>query len=263
MTGKKKGKNMKLVTFNIRCVYRDKDGINSFIHRVGGIYDKLRAEKPDVVAFQEIREQHLALLEPLFPDYLFVGHLREADYSGEGVYTAVRRDTCQLLGSDMIWLSPTPYTPGSRFEEQSPCPRILQCLTLRYKQSGQVFRLFNLHLDHISEQARVLGMQAALAYLSRKEAERPLPYAIVGDFNAYPDSETIALCNGRADMRDVTAHIPVSFHDFGRRTPGEKIDYIFLSNELADRTASVTAWEDVEDGIYLSDHYPLSAEMAL
>ena len=36
--------NAKIVTFNIRNVW-DKEGKNSFIHRVGMIYDKINKEK--------------------------------------------------------------------------------------------------------------------------------------------------------------------------------------------------------------------------
>ena len=83
---------MKIVTFNIRCPWKDRDGINDFIHRAGLIYDKVEAEKPEVIAFQEIRKPTLELLQKMFPDYSFFGTLREKDYTGEGVYTAIRKD---------------------------------------------------------------------------------------------------------------------------------------------------------------------------
>ena len=60
--------NAKIVTFNIRNVW-DKEGKNSFIHRVGMIYDKINKEKPDVIAFQEVLQPHVTLLEKIFPDY--------------------------------------------------------------------------------------------------------------------------------------------------------------------------------------------------
>ena len=45
---------MKVLSFNIRCPWRDRDGINDFIHRAGLIYDKIETEQPEVIAFQEV-----------------------------------------------------------------------------------------------------------------------------------------------------------------------------------------------------------------
>ena len=100
---------MKIVTFNLRHVY-DGDGINSLAHRAVLIYDKIKEEKPDVVAFQEMREKPLEVFEQLFGnEYIFAGQLREENYSDEGLYTMIRKESMQLLGFETIWLSPTPY----------------------------------------------------------------------------------------------------------------------------------------------------------
>jgi len=249
---------MKIVTYNLRCCYLG-DGINSFVYRMGMIHDKITAEQPDVIAFQEVVDKCLEMLEKLLPDYLFVGQYRGPDYDGEGLYTAINKKTCQLLGLETIWLSPTPYVPGSRYENQSGCPRICVETLVRHSATGQLLRLFNLHLDHISEEARVCGMQCTLDFVKQFEGRGEIPVAILGDFNARPDSEAIALCGAFPGVREVTGTVECSFHNFGKR--GAKIDYIFLSDALADQVKSVAAWEDVQDGIYLSDHYPICAEL--
>ena len=46
---------MKILSFNIRCPWKDRDGKNDFIHRAGLIYDKIETEQPDVIAFQEVK----------------------------------------------------------------------------------------------------------------------------------------------------------------------------------------------------------------
>lgn len=120
---------LNIVTFNIRCVWKKGDGINSFVHRAGMIYEKITQERPDIILFQEMRKEHLGLMRRMLPEYDFIGHLRDADYTGEGVFTAILKSRIQLLGMDSYWLSPTPYQPGSRFEIQSLCPRT--CLTLK------------------------------------------------------------------------------------------------------------------------------------
>ncbi len=250
---------MKIVTFNLRCVY-NKDGANSFIHRIGMVYDKIKTEEPDVIAFQEVVQPELDMLEKLLTDYTLVGQARGTDYDGEGLFTAVRKDTCQLLGFETVWLSPTPYVPGSRYENQSECPRICVQTLVRHKESKQRMRIFNLHLDHISPKARTAGISAALDFMEGYRSRDGHPVVILGDFNAYPEEDVIASCNNHPDLQDVTAAIPGTFHNFGRRTPS-KIDYIFMSDALAEKVTAATAWEDEHHGIYLSDHYPVCAEL--
>ncbi len=77
---------IKIVSFNLRSQYTG-DGINAFIHRAGMIYDKIKKEAPDIVAFQEVIEPHYDVLPKLMPDYTFLGQFRNADYTGEGVFT--------------------------------------------------------------------------------------------------------------------------------------------------------------------------------
>lgn len=242
-----------IVSFNIRSVYNGDDGINNFIHRVGFIYDKIEQEKPDIIGFQEVKQPHLNLLEKILPDYTITGHLRNADYSGEGVFTAIRKDKYQLLGCETRWLSPTPFVAGSRFENQSDCPRTCIMTLLRHIETGKIFRMFNLHLDHISGEARILGIKSAFEFIDEMNCKLNLPYILLGDFNARPDSETIEFCNNRDDIKDVTDHIPVTFHKYGEREA--KIDYIYMSNDLADKAEDVKIWDDEVNGIYLSDHY--------
>ena len=43
----------------------------------------------------------------------------------------------------------------------------------------------------------------------------------------------------------------------------KKGEIIFLSEELLGNVISTSAWEDKVNGIYLSDHYPVCAELKL
>ena len=121
-----------------------------------------------------------------------------------------------------------------------------------------MLRVYNLHLDHISESARRLGMECALRRVREDATKADAEIVILGDFNARPDSAAISLCK-TYPLIDVTSEIPASFHDFGKRNPPVKIDYIFLSDGLASRVSEVSAWTDERNGVYLSDHYPISA----
>ena len=244
----------KLVSYNLRCTW-DNDGINSFVHRAGQLLDKLDAEQPEVVCFQEATERIVPFLKRHLPDYElhFRGRNRELD--GEGLCTALRKDFTELLDTETFWLSPTPYLPGSRFEQQSEFPRVCQSLTLRL-QNGKPFRVYNTHLDHINDEARILGIRQVMNKVLEDRERSELPVFVLGDFNALPGSETVNFCDtfGEFPLKDLTRETGGTFHDFGRQDPPEKIDYIYTDEATARKQHSVVLWKDQHAGIYLSDH---------
>lgn len=252
----------KIVSFNIRNVWLwRKEGINCFVFRAGLIYEKINREKPDVIAFQEIMPNHLELMRKMFPEYEFYGQYRNADYTGEGLFTAIRKEAFEMIAYETFWISPTPYVSGSRFEDQSECPRICVVTQIRHKESGKMLRVYNIHLDHISDKARIEGIQCVLEQMERFNRNLELPSMIMGDYNALPDSETIRFCNEHKDpvIKDVTADVPVTYHGYG--TDAQKIDYIYVSEDMTSAVNEVGAWETSFNGIYLSDHYPVFADV--
>ena len=152
-------KNLKIATFNLRTLYDNYDGVNSFIHRAGLILDKINEEKPHVICFQEVGERIRSFLEKYLVDYNLVGHGRLSDFSSEGLGTAYRKDSMELFGLEQFWLSPTPLIPGTRYEIQSEYPRTCICTTLKHKNKKTPIRLYNVHLDHKSDEARILGIK--------------------------------------------------------------------------------------------------------
>ena len=253
---------VKIVSFNLRCVWKG-DGINAFIFRAGMIYDKIMREMPDVLAFQEMSVDHLKLLQRMLPEYDFCGQFRSKNYTGEGLFTAMRKDAWDVIAYEAFWISPTPYVAGSRFEDQSDCPRICVVTQIRHRKTGKMLRLYNIHLDHISDVARIKGIRCVFEKMEEFNGKLPLPSLVLGDYNAYPDSETIRFCNDYKTpaMFDVTKEIPLTFHDYGKR--GVKIDYIYVTEELKHAFLASDIWADEREGIYLSDHYPVWAEFEL
>jgi len=251
-------KVIKAVTWNMRFVYNDGDGINNFIHRAGMVADKIIKEKPDIITFQEIVPEIYEILKRILPEYMLLGHFKGEDYvSCGGMFTAIRKESYDLIALETFWLSPTPYKPGTRFENQSPVPRTCVMTQIRHKESGEVMRVFDVHLDHISEEARALGMECILSFLKEYNKKLELPVIMMGDFNAEPDSRAIEMC--KECLNDVTGELEKTFHDFGRDS--QKIDYIFVSDEFKARVKKVGIWDDCLDGIYLSDHFPVYTEI--
>ncbi|MGN1059111.1 MAG: endonuclease/exonuclease/phosphatase family protein [Clostridia bacterium] len=260
--------NLKLVTYNMRCPYDTYDGVNAFIHRAGMMLDKIRAEQPHVICFQEVSDAIREFLRTYLVGYDLAGHGRLADYRGEGLCVAWRRDSMELFGLEQFWLSPTPLVPGSRFANQSEYPRICPRVLLRHKDMETPIRIFNVHLDNESDEARFLGIQQILERAEAENRAVPCPTFIMGDFNAQPDSRTIQFLNGYAafPLVDLTDGLGATYHDFGGtgktgRHRGWKIDYIFTDPATAQKARRVNKWEDEKNGIYLSDHYPVCCEI--
>lgn len=242
---------MKLVTFNLRC-QNPYDGHNEFVFRCGSVLAKIATELPDVIGFQEALPGMVAFLANHLPQYHFVGRPRaEGD---EQCCIAYRADTVDLYGLEVFWLSPTPYVPASRYEHQSGCPRVCSAALLRHRDYG-VFRFYNTHLDHIDDEARCLGMNQILARIAEDQQREPWPYFLCGDMNCEPGSTPIQAALD-AGLTDLTDKVEVTYHEWG--TKAMKIDYIFASEPV---DAAISAWKDEHLGIYLTDHYPVCAEL--
>lgn len=248
---------MKLVTYNIRydC---GQDGINNFSFRKSFILETIAREKPDVIGFQEVLP-HVALwLKENLKDYYVVGCPRETDLTGEQVCIAFRPDKFNLMKMDTFWLSPTPYVPGSRYPEQSICPRTCTEVVLQELSGGKIFRMLNTHLDHEGSLARVLGAKQILEAMDNAQFFPDAPIVLVGDMNAEPDSPEMELIASR--MENLTKGIGITYHGF--MGPNQCcIDYIFVSGAISG--SDVRKWTDSRDGVFLSDHFPVSAELTL
>lgn len=248
---------MKLATYNIRydC---GQDGINNFSCRKSFILETIAREKPDVIGFQEVLP-HVALwLKENLKDYYVVGCPRETDLTGEQVCIAFRPDKFNLMKMDTFWLSPTPYVPGSRYPEQSICPRTCTEVVLQELSGGKIFRMLNTHLDHEGSLARVLGAKQILEAMDNAQFFPDAPIVLVGDMNAEPDSPEMELIASR--MENLTKGIGITYHGF--MGPNQCcIDYIFVSGTISG--SDVRKWTDSRDGVFLSDHFPVSAELTL
>lgn len=257
--------SLSIVTYNLRCLWNG-DGVNSFCHRAGLILEKISAEQPDIICFQEAWDENMAFLKRhLKPSYTVIFNQRCEGLTGEGLAVAFRNDRITLYGLDIFWLSETPRVVASRFEGQSVHPRICQNMIFKDEMTGKVFRIYNLHLEDISEAVRVRQMQTVFERLAADRTENELPFFILGDLNAQPGGEVMTYCyeNAPFSFCDLTEEIPVSFHDFGRLLPGVKIDYIITDEKVSAYPHTVSCWMDCTNGIFLSDHYPIRLDITL
>ncbi len=258
--GTQMGVVMKLVTFNIRCDYGQDEG-NNFKFRKPFILEKIKKENPDIICFQEVLPHVAAWLKENLSDYYVIGCGRDKNLGNEQTSIVYKKSKYNLLEMNTFWLSETPKVPGSRYKNQSDCPRVCTMALFQNVETNEIFRIYNTHLDHIGSEARKLGLSQILDQIVRKESFVQAPAILTGDFNALPNSPEMELLKEYPQFIDLTSKIEGTFHDFGRLKELEKIDYIIAQDNI---TCSHTdVWKDCRDGVYLSDHYPVCAEINL
>ena len=148
--------------------------------------------------------------------------------------------------------------------------------------AGEVFVVANVHLDHVSEEARTYGCQTLTEQLWFISGGGVLPTLLLGDFNFLHEkeegyeyllsssSEEKALSRvGRWRDSYVDVHgtaTPTSeritFHDFGRSDEGLRIDYIFYTHGDFEPKDSFIV-RDEGKPVWISDHYPLVSTFVL
>lgn len=254
---------MKLVTFNTRTD-NPEDGINNVKNRMLFIKEKLENEKPDIIGFQELKPHTCEAFKQMLPDYYLLGFGRNNDYSGERIPIGLRKERFDVIEMGGCWLSDTPLVPGSKFEGQSPCPRTIMWVKVFDVRTGDIFRVYNTHLDHPETKMYVPRRKELHQILELIDADlrkEKLPFILMGDFNTFPRNWETEELDARKDIVDFTSEIDVTFHNFGDPKRQEKIDYIYGSDEW--KVSSSDTWKDNYDGIWLSDHYPVCVEAAL
>lgn len=259
-------KNLSIVSYNMRFPC-EADGENYFFNRLPLIKKTILQRMPDIIGAQEVTDESRAALIKELPEYTVVGAGRNADRHGETVAFLFRKDKFELAELSNRWLSDTPFTPGSRYEnsDQSPCPRVLlTALFVPTDPEMKPFRVYNMHTDHVGAQARVRASEDLLAAIERDNAACPMPFIVLGDLNATPDAPEIALLSSESSpLKDVTDNLEITFHAWHARKgfTGSKIDYVFVSKDFEHKDTFL--WTESDKGVYLSDHHPVEATLLL
>lgn len=254
---------LKITTFNIRCDCR-LDGENNFEYRKPFILEKLERARPDIICFQEVLPHVACWLKAALTGYYVIGCGRDEALEGEQMTVAYRKENINLISMETFWLSPTPCVPGSRYEEQSPCPRVCTEAVFEDLSAKHVFRLVNLHLDHMGAMARILGLEQIIKKVEGADAFGGAPVILTGDFNAQPWDPELAQMNRRPGYRLITEQIGITYHGYTPEdTPGS-IDHFYLRDGdiCRLRVHSLEKWEDRKGVLWLSDHYPVCATLS-
>ncbi|MCM3717727.1 endonuclease/exonuclease/phosphatase family protein [Fictibacillus phosphorivorans] len=246
------------MTFNIRVDVPVPE--NSWSDRKDKVAEVIHQEAPIIVGLQEATPRMLSQLMDELPSYSWIGKpRRKEDECSPILY---QKDKVELHDSTTFWLSETPEVEGSMSWDTS-FPRICTWgeFSLKAEPSTR-FRIFNTHLDHISEEARIQGIRLIKDTIHSINEKQPLPTILMGDFNDTPNSEALAICE--KEMRYTNAFTYINedekkrktFHDFNGGIEGEPIDYIFASSDIMLSQSKIIRTKI--QNRYPSDHYPVT-----
>lgn len=254
-------------TFNIRYAGAD-DGPNSWDNRKQLIIKSINRRDPDIIGFQEVLPHVKDFLDKNLSKYIILGNGRTEDLKGEYNCIAIKKDIFEVMTLETIWLSDTPYLPGSQFENNDSCPRIATGVTLRSKVNNRQFRVFNTHLDHRFPKIRLKQLGVLDKFIEEYDNKRSMPTFLTGDLNSTPESEEVAyiLQDFKVCFKDLSTieqiNSETTFHGFFYDDSHKsKIDYIFAAGDVKLIRSHIDDTE--EDGIYLSDHFPIYCDVQL
>ena len=245
------GDEIVLMSTNVRF-YNPLDFFKqSWFYRADLIVDDINAVKPDIIGFQEATFLHYDYLKAAMVGYGSEIAYRDDFILSEGCPIFYRTDKYERVDGGSFWLSETPEVMSKSWGSMHY--RICVYVILREKESGREFVVFNTHLDHKSEEARIKGIRVVLDKI-REFGD--LTAFLMGDLNAEPDSETIF---STVDDFDDAALIAESadegatYHEWGKSPDEERIDYIMISRGDAE-VSEYRVVDNCHDGVYSSDH---------
>ncbi|MBN7820267.1 endonuclease/exonuclease/phosphatase family protein [Bowmanella yangjiangensis] len=253
--GSLKAQALVVESFNLRYD-NPADGANAWPHRRAMVKEHLQNLHPDLVGLQEVLAHQWQWLGQQLPEYGQLGVGRDdGKQAGEFVPVLYRLDRLELKKNGYFWLSETPDKVGS-IGPGAHLPRITSWALFYDKQSQNSFCFFNTHFSHVSDNARQHAAKLLLAQITN--LCEGLPVVISGDFNASPSDTTYQLLTERlSDTADKLA--PATFNGFGKAKSAARIDYIFTDKAIG--SSQYQTHQVIKDGVYISDHFPISAKL--
>ena len=251
---------IRVMSCNLRCITPLDPGKKSWFYRADLIVNNIEKENPGIIGFQEATKLQYKYMCDTLAGYDSVIEFRDNSIISEGCPIFYRTDLYELVDKGSFWLSETPDVMSKDWD--AACYRICSYVILKEKASGKDFVVFNTHLDHVSDEARINGIGVVL---DKIEQFGSLPSMIMGDFNASEGSQTYESATEHfLDAKYQTENTMESctYEGYGDSLGGKAIDHIMISKTGLE-VKSYKVVTDIYDGVYPSDHFQLSVVLTL
>ncbi len=269
----------RVVSCNIRVALpQDEESGNGWSVRKELCREVMKRRKADIYCLQEVTVGQYEDMCRMFPHYFVFGYSGpEMDAMPDREYHGIAKNLVmfskkryEMTGAGVYWLSETPLIGGSEAWGTARA-RHVSWVRLRDRRTGREFRVLSVHLDHISQEARLAQVRVVLDETGQYPGN--IPQVLVGDFNSKP-SNPVAKALTDAGWTDAFIQAnggdthENSFHQFKggayrpkKGKPG-RIDFIYLKGDGLRARASELV-KDRIGGKYPSDHYFLEADVVM
>ncbi|QIN85255.1 metal-dependent hydrolase [Rubrobacter tropicus] len=218
------------------------------LDRIAGV---IRSEKAEVVGLQEVdrfwrRSDFVDQVDYLAEELdMYAAYGANLDLPPDDPSQPRRRYGTAILSKYPIIESGNTFLPRLGTSEQRG---LLEALI---KVKGAPVRFYNTHLQHNSSEERALQVRAIMEHTKDVEG----PQILVGDLNALPGAPELAPLYGRYDDAWTLGGEGPGY-TIGAENPNRRIDYVFVTPDVAVRSASVPR-------TLASDHLPVVAELSV
>jgi len=257
------GQNLRMMTYNIR-LDNPSDGENAWPNRKEYFTSQIQFYSPDIFGVQEATPDQVTYIASALSDYNKFGIGREEGGTGEACTIYYKKDRFQVDKINTFWLSENPNVVSRGWD--AACNRVCTSALFKDVKTKKFFWVFNVHLDHVGNEARVKGVQLVLSKIKEFNTKN-YPVFLMGDFNSEPNTLQIAeVKKVMDDTKDVSIEKPFgpsgTFNDFKHNQPVTLlIDYIFISKNSGLKVQKHAVLSDSKDLKYPSDHLPVYIEI--
>lgn len=271
--------DLTVVSFNVRGAGKEKDGINHWTKRKKLNVQTIKFLNPDLMGLQEAQYGNLAT---------YHDHLRQEYHHilgnniDFGNFNPIfwKPNRLAMAENGAFWLHPSELPNTRATAWNSSGIRSATWAVLRDQHSGKETCMVNVHLDNVSDVARIEGAKMVLRKLT--EIGEDLPTVITGDFNSNryvplglnflpPYTDNALLTFEQAGFTDTYAKFyedgPHSntFHNFeGNNYDPKNSHGIWRVDWILARNLDVLGADIIKAAkvpLYPSDHYPISARV--
>ena len=249
-----------MMSCNLRCLTPLDLGKKSWFYRAGLMVEDIESQSPGIIGFQEATRWQYRYMVDVLPGFDSVITYRDDSLIAEGCPIFYDTSLFTLVDKGSFWLSETPEVMSKDWG--SACYRICSYVILTDKATQKDFVVFNTHLDHVSDEARIKGIAVVLEKISQFGG---LPAVIMGDFNALEGSETyLSATENFLDAQYAAAESMEShtYQNWGNPEKFKRLDY-FMISKTGISAQCYRVVPAVHDGVYASDHCPITLTFAL
>lgn len=251
---------LRIMDYNIRCLTPMDLGEKNWFYRANLVMDTIEAAAPNIVGFQEVTSWQYDYLVETMPGFDSIITYRDKTINSEGCPIFYNTSLYTLVDKGSFWLSETPDEMSKDWG--AACYRICSYVILKDNASEKEFVVFNAHLDHVSDEARINGIQVVLDKIKEFGG---LPAILMGDLNAEEYTDTYKSAREAfLDVKYETDNTMTSctFQAWGEGLDRDCIDYVMVSPDDFE-VESYEVIHAVYDDVYASDHFPLFVRLKL